>query len=199
MKHWPTIRANAFVRYGSPSLPASKQNEMCSSYKNVEIDKSENAVLKKLWIQLRGRGRAHSSPEVLQSYCSGVTMRKVRVWVIHKPLPLSFTPLPAHPTPTPAHVAGLRRSWLIHSQPSLKPAFVIQMKLCYLRDHPSSHYSAVTYFIALAAGAPFIKMLQSLSMCRGRLMHTHTRARPCTHLQSHIWMPCTSEWVENDC
>lgn len=107
-------------------------------------------------------------------------------------------PLPAHPTPTPAHVAGLRRSWLIHSQPSLKPAFVIQMKLCYLRDHPSSHYSAVTYFIALAARAPFIKMLQSLSMCRGRLMHTHTRAPMHTssipHLDAlYIWM--SWEWL----
>lgn len=114
------------------------------------------------------------------------------------PPSLLHPPLPAHPTPTPAHVAGLRRSWLIHSQPSLKPAFVIQMKLCYLRDHPSSHYSAVTYFIALAAGAPFIKMLQSLSMRRGRLMHTHTRTPMHTssipHLDAlYIWM--SWEWL----
>lgn len=86
-------------------------------------------------------------------------------------LPPSCPPLPAYS----GDAAGLHRSWLIHSQPSLKPTFVIQMKSCYLRDHCSSHYSALTYFTTLAAGAPFIKMLQSQSMCRERHRRAHTR------------------------
>lgn len=157
-----------------------------------------------LWSKWRGRqgdgdkgGRAHSRPEVLQCYCSGVTMREERVWVIHKPLPLPFSiSLPSSLTPQPPLPSCLQcpcsqvTSILTHSF-TTEPTFVIQMKSCYLRGHCSSHYSSLTYFTALAAGAPFIKMLQSLNMCRERRTHTHP--------QSLIRSCCIAEWVADQC
>lgn len=163
----------------------------------MQMRQSDNAVPEKQWSKCRGRrgdrdkgGRAHSRPEVLcYCYCSGVTMREERVWVIRRPLLLCFS-LP----PTSDNEAGLRRTWLIHSQPSLKPTFVIQMKSCYLRDHLSSYYSGLTYFTVLAAWTPFIKILQSLSMCR-RHMCTNTHTVP---IPKFVVLSCTAEWVEDE-
>lgn len=58
-----------------------------------------------------------------------------------------------------------------------------------LLKRPSrSHYSALAYFITLAARAPFIKMLQCAPENVKKKTH-HTL----------IWSCCIAEWVEDDC
>lgn len=87
-------------------------------------------------------------------------------------LSLSLPPSPPYQPPRLQCRCSRVALILTHSFTAESPTFVIQMKSSYLRDHRSSHYSALTYFPALAARVPFMKC--SILEYVQRKAHTHT-------------------------